>query len=686
MLIAALLAGSCTFKSAEVPPKMFGRCNGAPGSCPQGLICTNVPTATGPMDLCCKTHGCANETVPLPAGVGVSEGTGGAKGSGGGMSGTPGGIKDAGSTQGRGGTGGMPEGTGGAGGVLMTGDAGLNPPLFNADAGRDTGTVGPMSLPFDAPPGCPGACMVGTKRCGTGAGVQVCADVQGCGAWAAETKCPGVQTCGGTTPNAACKCPPAPAGCEAGQGSFCEATTNALATCVADAQGCLTISGRITCAAGKPCTGSHPKANCSCPSAPAACAAGTGTSCQGNMLVTCALDTSGCLAVTTTLACPAGKPCAGNAPNSACTCPAAPTGCKGRSSGTFCSSVSAVATCSVDASGCVLASNAFECTNGCIGAHPGATCCVPTCAGRCGGANGCGGTCPNNCASNQFCDTDNVCWQCGHLMPNPASSNLPNAASYDTGTSGVVVDKLTGLMWERSGTGLTTFLTQAKAISYCSDLRTGGYSNWRIPTRIELISIVDFMAKLPAIDTAAFPNTPPSARQWTSTPFRGSPGKVFCVGFGTGSGADNQSVATDERSVRCVRRGGAEPTCPSPRFVANTGWVVDTETKLTWQQSFSRATWDAAKTACMALGSGARLPSLNELATLIDDSISTAPRIDVTAFPGTPGSGFWTSTVSTENRDYVFSLSFDSATAYQSLTTNPLPPNGISMDYARCVR
>ncbi len=407
-LSAALLTGSCSFNSPELPPRQFGKCGGTHGSCPKELICTTVQTTTGPMDLCCKTEGCATETEKLPSGVGPSEGAGGAKGSGG--------LRDAGPV-GRGGAGGAANGTGGA---AMNTDAGPNAPVLSGDAGAVTETgrglmdrVDGRALsdaPGDTSPGCSGACTVGTKRCGAGKGVQFCTEVQGCGAWASETKCSGVQTCGGTEPNAACTCPAAPKGCEAGQGSLCESTAT-LATCVADAQGCVTISGRITCAAGKPCTGIYPKANCSCPPAPSACAAGTGTSCQENTLVTCALDASGCVAVTTMTACPAGKPCAGTAPNAACTCPTAPAGCNGQASGKFCA-LSAVATCAAAANGCVTASST-TCASGCIGSHPTASCCGPACTGKCGGADGCGGLCPNNCSGPQTCGGGGTMYVCG---------------------------------------------------------------------------------------------------------------------------------------------------------------------------------------------------------------------------------------------------------------------------------
>ena len=80
-------------------------------------------------------------------------------------------------------------------------------------------------------------------------------------------------------------------------------------------------------------------------------------------------------------------------------------------------------------------------------------------------------------------------------MPNPVATGLPNPASYDTSVAGVVSDKVTGLMWERNVnatpcSGRTTCL-QGAAADYCSANRTGSHADWRLPTVIELVSLLD---------------------------------------------------------------------------------------------------------------------------------------------------------------------------------------------------
>jgi hypothetical protein len=81
----------------------------------------------------------------------------------------------------------------------------------------------------------------------------------------------------------------------------------------------------------------------------------------------------------------------------------------------------------------------------------------------------------------------------------------------------------------------------------------GGFnSGWRLPTVNELLTIVDYHAASPAIDSTAFPLTP-SEFFWTSTPyvFNGAKGQAWPVFFG--AGYSNPAEVTQAYHVRCVR-------------------------------------------------------------------------------------------------------------------------------------
>jgi hypothetical protein len=133
-------------------------------------------------------------------------------------------------------------------------------------------------------------------------------------------------------------------------------------------------------------------------------------------------------------------------------------------------------------------------------------------------------------------------------MPNPVAAGLPNPASYDTSTPGVVVDGVTHLMWQRTPSAQT--YDWADAQTYCEALSLAGHDDWRLPTEIELYSLVDFTRSGPAIDTTAFPGTP-SSQFWSSTPSASTASFAWYVNFPFGD--VNTFATTSAFTVRCVR-------------------------------------------------------------------------------------------------------------------------------------
>jgi hypothetical protein len=120
---------------------------------------------------------------------------------------------------------------------------------------------------------------------------------------------------------------------------------------------------------------------------------------------------------------------------------------------------------------------------------------------------------------------------------------------------------------------------------------------------------------------------------------------------------------------------------PTGRYDVETGVVIDTETGLNWQQTLSPSKWawnDAnAYCASVTLGAGGwRLPSENELQTLIDESrVSSA--IDPASFPDTPSDFFWTSSVVPSFSNFAWSISFQNGVTTLLDTTEP--------QWVRCV-
>jgi hypothetical protein len=111
-----------------------------------------------------------------------------------------------------------------------------------------------------------------------------------------------------------------------------------------------------------------------------------------------------------------------------------------------------------------------------------------------------------------------------------------------------------------------------------------------------------------------------------------------------------------------ARLGRADAPEGQYNVIENT--VVDTRTSLNWSQSLatSKFAWNDAVTYCSTLpleGGNWRLPSQNELQTLVDET-RAHPAIDPTAFPSTPSDFFWTSSPVPSFPQYAWAISFDS--------------------------
>ena len=233
----------------------------------------------------------------------------------------------------------------------------------------------------------------------------------------------------------------------------------------------------------------------------------------------------------------------------------------------------------------------------------------------------------------------NVVSQIGFVMPNPASTGLPNAASYVTNADDTVTDQLTGLTWSRTIDPDNRY-PYAQAAAACA----AKGSNWRLPSRLELVSLVDVSVKPPTINHAFFPDTP-LFWFWSSSPSTTymPAGDLVDVQFNdgmTGGGGPTRLLV-----ARCV--SVTAPKCYPSRFrIEPTGFVRDVASGLTWQRDVKNVpamNFAAAKTYCATLGNGWRLPSLNELQT-IQDETRKDPAIDPVAFPDTPSEFFYVST------------------------------------------
>jgi hypothetical protein len=249
--------------------------------------------------------------------------------------------------------------------------------------------------------------------------------------------------------------------------------------------------------------------------------------------------------------------------------------------------------------------------------------------------------------------------------PTDVEGGAPNLESYTDNGDGTVTDDVTGLMWQKTGSGT---LTQDGALAYCAQLTVGSQADWHLPTYVELVSIVDVSQEGPAIDPAYFPGTA-SAIYWSSTVAADTTtadGSVEAWDVSFMDGHTNRDVAsTGLHHARCVRRPGVmvvapdaggtcshysvTPIAPDMQDAAQQALVQDNLTGLTWTYVPPRGTagndsWTGSKGYChnQLLGnqSGWRLPTIKELLTLVDVTQGT-PALDRNAFSTSYSQDFW---------------------------------------------
>jgi hypothetical protein len=218
-------------------------------------------------------------------------------------------------------------------------------------------------------------------------------------------------------------------------------------------------------------------------------------------------------------------------------------------------------------------------------------------------------------------------------ISNVEGSGLPNEVSYEM-TEELVTDAVTRLAWERSPPVERTTWVDAKA--RCDALELEGRADFRLPGRIELVTILDFN-RVPV--AASVFDDAVSDYHFTSSPAAFVEGSAYSVYFGAGETAI--ASADPGRAVsRCV--AGAV-TVTAAQFTVEGDVVVDRVTDLRWERAVGEPSpFGAATARCVSLGM--RLPSIRELQSIVDENVH-APAIDLALFPETPAVGFWSGTL-----------------------------------------
>ncbi|MEI8086708.1 MAG: DUF1566 domain-containing protein [Paludibacter sp.] len=226
-----------------------------------------------------------------------------------------------------------------------------------------------------------------------------------------------------------------------------------------------------------------------------------------------------------------------------------------------------------------------------------------------------------------------------------------NPLSYKDNADGTVTDNNTGLMWQKTDGGEMTF---EKAVSYSDTLTLAGYTDWRMPTAIELFSIHLFDNNNPALNTTIFTKTI-AEYWWSSEKQADNATNIWATnaGGGIGNHPKTETISaggTKYFHVRAVRNP-ISTTFTMAHFTDNgDGTIKDNYTGLIWQKlsPTTSMNWEAAlayaKTVTLGAKSDWRLPNIKELQSLNDVS-RIKPSVNKTYFPNIVTSAFyWSST------------------------------------------
>ena len=261
-----------------------------------------------------------------------------------------------------------------------------------------------------------------------------------------------------------------------------------------------------------------------------------------------------------------------------------------------------------------------------------------------------------------------------------------------------VLDNLTGLTWTQNANLAEFPFTWQEALDYVSTMNRGkafGCSDWRLPNRRELRSLVSHQTRKPALpDGHPFGNVL-LAWYWTSTTaaintayawymhlegariFYGGK-KQFsllwpCRGEGhriLPSTGQTQCYDASGRIIPCIGTGQDGEFCfgqawPEPRFSIVSEFVIDRMTDLCWLKKADltgrMVTWIEALDTVATLNLNSkgrvlwRLPNINELESLVDCS-AHSPALPAGHPFKDVQEGYWSSTTSSFEPDWAWAL------------------------------
>ena len=259
----------------------------------------------------------------------------------------------------------------------------------------------------------------------------------------------------------------------------------------------------------------------------------------------------------------------------------------------------------------------------------------------------------------------------------------------------LVQDKATGLIWTKNSCQAAYPLNWQESFAYIEEMNgtaACGRTDWRMPNRRELRSLIDHSTKKPALPIGHPFQQVYLGWYWTSTTAAIAPSYAWYVHFAggrmfygnkdgyywlwpvcgqstslAGTGAD-YCYDIDGHRIDCAGSGqdGAlqmGASWPKPRFVTGADGILDKLTGLSWQRAARLGnpefSWQEALAAVADLadetGLPWRMPTINELESMVDAARHSPSLIANHPFSDIQ-SAYWSSTTSGFETDWAYVL------------------------------
>jgi hypothetical protein len=141
-----------------------------------------------------------------------------------------------------------------------------------------------------------------------------------------------------------------------------------------------------------------------------------------------------------------------------------------------------------------------------------------------------------------------VCPPAGQSLHGQDGQYHGTASAYHDNGNQTVTDQNSGLVWMKSDDG--TARGWQDAVAYCQGLDFAGQTDWRLPTKFELNSIVDYGRSFPAIDPLFQCK---SSFYWSDLAYGDDPAYAWGAFFN--DGGDHWLDKVNKYYARCVRGG-----------------------------------------------------------------------------------------------------------------------------------